>query len=237
VPEHFGAAFPGVPVVVDKDANIMALGEFRASWSDNHSATVTIKVGMGIGCGVIVDGKIMHGSQGAAGDIAHIPGGGDLLCLCGQYGCVEARAGGRAIGRRLNAAGRSVKTSGDIVELVREGDALAVRLVRQAGRDIGEVLIPAIALANPSLVVVGGNLANSPEPLLAGIRETVYAGSHPLSTESLQIVPSKTGNRAGLTGAAMLTLDAIFAEDAVDAALGVSRFPSEQSPGQHQPSG
>jgi predicted NBD/HSP70 family sugar kinase len=219
VPRYFADAFPGVRVVVDKDANIMALGEYRKSWADAHSTTVTVKVGMGIGCGIIVNSSIMHGAQGAAGDIAHLSRGGDVLCLCGQYGCVEAIAGGRAIGARLNAAGREVKTSRDIVDLVREGDALAVRLVREAGREIGDVLIPTIALINPSLIVVGGNLADSPEPLLAGIREVVYARSHPLSTESLQIVPSKTGAEAGLTGAAMLTLDAIFAEEVVDAAL------------------
>ncbi|MDR1711592.1 MAG: ROK family protein [Propionibacteriaceae bacterium] len=219
VPDYFRASFPNVPVLVDKDANIMALGEFRTSWSHEHSTTITVKVGMGIGCGLIVNDTVLHGARGAAGDIAHISRGSDVQCLCGQNGCVEAVAGGRAIAAKLNAAGRTVTTSSDIVDLVREGDALAVRLVRQAGREIGEVLIPTIALINPSLVVIGGNLADSPEPLLAGIRESVYAHSHPLSTEALQIVPSKTGPQAGLTGAAMLTLDTIFAENAVDAAL------------------
>jgi predicted NBD/HSP70 family sugar kinase len=223
IPDHFVTAFPGVPVVVDKDANIMALGEYHSAWSEQHSTVITVKVGMGLGCGLITGGQIIHGAQGAAGDIAHLSGWGDVECLCGQTGCLEAVAGGRAIAAKLNAAGRSVTTSRGIVELLRGGDAMAIRLVRRAGGDIGQALIPAIALLNPSLVVVGGNLADSPEPLLAGIREVVYAKAHPLTTESLQIVPSKTGAQAGLTGAARLALNAIFADSVIDAQLASAR--------------
>jgi len=218
VPSYFAREFPGIPVFVDKDANIMALGELQ-SGGEHYRNMIVLKAGMGIGCGVVVDGRVLHGSDGAAGDIAHIALGDGGACACGQTGCVEARASGRAIAARLGAAGREVRTSRDIVDLVRDQDTLAIDLVRQAGRDIAEVLVLTIAVVNPSVIIVGGNLAESPEPLLAGIREVVYSSSHPFSTRSLEIIPSSIGVAAGLSGAAHLALASILDPLAVDAAI------------------
>ena len=218
VPEFFAADYGG-PVVVDKDANVMALGEHRNVWS-GHAHMLMLKVGMGIGCGIIANGELVRGAQGSAGDIGHIPRGGDRPCRCGHRGCTEATAGGWAIARDLCEAGYEVQSSEQIVTLTRSGNTEAVALVRQAGRVLGEVVADLVGVLNPSVVVVGGNLSACREPLLAGIREVVYSRSQPLATRDLQLTYSRLLHQAGLIGASLLVRDAIFAPEAVNEALG-----------------
>lgn len=215
---YFKEKWPNVPVYVDKDANIMAMGELRQN-PERHQNMIVLKVGMGIGCGLIVDGKVLHGSVGAAGDIAHMAGGGDVQCACGQFGCLDAVASGRAIARSLNANGRAVRTSRGIVDLVKSRDSEAADLVRDAGRQIGDVLGLLSYIVNPDLIIVGGNLAESPEPLLAGIRETIYTHFPPALTSDLEIIPSTVGTAAGLAGAAQLALDALLHPDNIDQSI------------------
>jgi predicted NBD/HSP70 family sugar kinase len=209
VPDRFREKF-AAPVAVDKDANIMALGEYRALDSDARDVLV-LKVGMGIGAGIIANGRIVRGGQGAAGDLGHLPRRNGVLCRCGQVGCVEATAGGWAIASSLRDAGYSgVRTSDDILELSRAGNPDAVDQLRQAGQRLGEVTADAVGLLNPTLVIVGGNLASSSDALLAGIRERIYERSHPLATKNLRIVTSVLGRNAGLVGAAILAADTAF---------------------------
>jgi predicted NBD/HSP70 family sugar kinase len=218
VPAAFGEAFPGVPVVVDKDANILARGE-QARDPRRCRNAIVLKVGMGVSCAVIVDGAVLHGAHGAAGDIGHVPRGGEILCRCGQYGCLDAVASGRAIAAELAEQGRRARTSREIVDLVRGNDSGAIRLVREAGRQLGGPLGFLAAVANPSVIIVGGNLAESPEPLLAGIRETVYGSYPPSLTSTIDIVASTLGAEAGLAGAAQLALDTVLLPENVDATL------------------
>lgn len=217
VPEFFADEYSG-PVVVDKDANVIALGEHRNAWAD-HPHMLMLKVGMGIGCGIVANGELVRGAQGSAGDIGHIPRGEDRQCRCGYRGCTEATAGGWAIAKDLSDAGHEVTTSEQIVALTRSGNAEAVALVRQAGRVLGEVVADLVGVLNPSVVVVGGNLSACREPLLAGIREVVYSRSQPLATRDLQITYSKLLHQAGLVGASLLVRDAIFAPDTVNEAV------------------
>lgn len=206
VPPTFEARY-GVPVLVDNDANLMGLGEHWAHWQD-HSSFLFVKVGTGIGCGVILDGRIHRGADGAAGDLGHIAvAGADELCRCGQIGCVEAIAGGGALARQLAALGRPTRNSRDVVRLVREGDPEAIRLVREAGRQLGEVLAGAVSLINPSVIVLGGDIAQAGDLLTAGVRETVYRRSLPLATRHLQVVHSLLDQRAGIVGAAVMVID------------------------------
>lgn len=216
VPEVFEGRF-GAPVVVDKDANIMALGEYRSEWAE-YDTMVMVKVGMGVGCGIIVRGELIRGAQGIAGDIGHIPRGDAHPCRCGNHGCAEAAAGGWAIARDLEDVGISVSTSAEIVALTRAGQPDAVRLVRAAGRVIGEVVADLVSVINPSLVVIGGNLSECREPLIAGVREVVYARSQPLATRDLQITYSQLVYQAGLIGASIMVRDKVFGVDAVNAA-------------------
>jgi predicted NBD/HSP70 family sugar kinase len=217
--ELAGIGIPDVPVAVDKDANIMTLGEHRTTWSQ-YDDVIVLKVGMSIGCGLVVGGRIARGSRGMAGDLGHIPDGIGPACRCGQRGCAEATASGAAIAATLAAEGVSVRTSRDLVELARGGHPRAAQLLEQAGRRLGALVADAVSTLNPSLVVVGGNLAEDNEPLLTAVREVVLARAHPSVTRHLQIVRSRIAADAGLIGAAHLVRDRVLAADAVDSALG-----------------
>ena len=210
----------GVPVLVDNDVNIMALGEHWAHWRETEHF-LFIKVGTGIGCGVIVGGAIHRGAQGAAGDVGHIrvTADGEVLCGCGNVNCLEAVAGGRALARKLTALGLEAANARDVVALVRSGEPQAAVLVREAGRLIGEVLAGCVNLLNPGVIVVGGDLSEAHEQLLAGIREVTYQRSPPLATQALQTAPSRLGDRAGITGAAIMVIEHILAPDVVDRTL------------------
>ncbi|WP_161958577.1 ROK family transcriptional regulator [Ornithinimicrobium cavernae] len=215
---HFARSF-GAPVQVDKDANIIALGVQRVLDPPVEDVLV-VKVGMGIGCGIISRGAILRGAHGAAGDLGHIPRPGGELCRCGQHGCAEATAGGWAIAARLRDSGHAdVHSSADIVALASRRDAQALALLRAAGQRLGEVIAEAIGVVNPALVVVAGDLARAEEPLMAGVRERVYQRSHPLATRDLQIITSPLGAEAGLRGAAYLASDVALEPSRIDAAL------------------
>jgi predicted NBD/HSP70 family sugar kinase len=169
---------------------------------------------------MISGGVLQRGAQGTAGDLGHVrvTRAEGLLCRCGNEGCLEALAAGPAVATRLRAAGAKVSTSFDVVELVRAGDLAAVQAVRDAGRDIGEVVATLVNLINPSVVVIGGRLAAAGESLLAGIREVVYRRSLPLATEHLRIVTSAVGERAGGLGAAALAIGHVLSPEAIEAA-------------------
>lgn len=207
----------GCPAVVDKDANIMALGEHRASWSQVRHL-LFVKVGTGIGCGVIADGRVYRGANGAAGDVGHIQlrGYGDPPCRCGNIGCVEAIAGGWALVRDLRNQGVNVDSAVEVAELARGRHREVLQLVRRSGRVLGDALSDAVNFFNPEVVVIGGSLASAHGELLAGTREIVYQRSLALATRDLQIVTSSLGDRAGIVGAAHLVIEHILTPAAVD---------------------
>jgi predicted NBD/HSP70 family sugar kinase len=213
----------GALVLVDNDVNIMALGEYWSRWRDNDHL-LFVKVGTGIGCGVITDGRIHRGAQGAAGDIGHIhvPDHDDVICRCGNLGCLEAIAGGGAMAARLTGMGVPAENSRDVVRQVREGSPEAMRLVRQAGRELGGVLASAVNFFNPAVIVIGGDIAHADEHLLAGVREVVYRRSTALATRSIRIARSTLDDRAGILGAAVMVIEAVLAPDAVDQAIAAS---------------
>ena len=218
VPGHLQQAY-ALPVLVDNDVNIMALGERRAHLRDVDDL-VLIKVATGIGAGIVSGGVLQRGAQGTAGDLGHVrvPGADDVLCRCGNTGCLEAVAAGPALAAAVRAQGEDAETGGDVVELVRGGSLVAMSVVRQAGRDIGEVVATLTNLINPSVVVIGGQLAGAGEHLLAGIRESVYQRSLPLATEHLRIVTSRAGREAAVLGASALAIEHVLSPEAVEAA-------------------
>jgi predicted NBD/HSP70 family sugar kinase len=210
----------GVLTLVDNDVNLMALGEHKTHWPDAPNM-IFVKVATGIGSGLISDGRLHRGSRGSAGDMGHVqlPHGDDVTCRCGNLGCLEAVASGAAIAARLAAAGVPATTSSDVVALARGGSVDAVRQIRQAGRDIGEVLATAVSLFNPSVIVVGGSLSQAGEHLIAGVREVVYRRSLPLATTELRIVQSRAGDQAGVLGAATMVIDHALSPVQLDAIL------------------
>jgi predicted NBD/HSP70 family sugar kinase len=219
IPEWFAERYEDAPVLVDNDVNIMALGEHWTHWRDREHF-LFIKVGTGIGCGIVASGQIHRGAKGAAGDIGHIRlTGEDALCRCGNVGCLEAVSGGGALARRLTEAGVEARASRDVVRLVRAGNPLATQLVREAGRDLGEVLAGCVNFFNPGVIVIGGDLGQASEQLLAGVREVTFSRSLPLATEELRVVPSRLGDRAGVIGAAIMSIEHVLSPDAIDRAL------------------
>ncbi|WP_218029383.1 ROK family protein [Nocardioides szechwanensis] len=215
VPARVQRAF-AVPVLIDNDVNIMALGEQHAHLPDVDDL-VFIKVSTGIGAGLISGGELQRGAQGTAGDLGHVrvARAEDVTCRCGNQGCLEAVAAGPAIAESLRAAG--VDVDAGVVALVRAGDPHAVQALRQAGRDLGEVLAVLVNVINPSVIVIGGSLADAGESLLAGIREVVYQRSLPLATEHLRIITSQAGERAGVLGAAALAIGHVLSPDYIEA--------------------
>ncbi|GAA2911471.1 ROK family protein [Streptosporangium fragile] len=216
VPEWLGSRFDA-PVLVDNDVNIMALGEHWVARPDTEHL-IFIKIGTGIGCGIISDRRLHRGAQGAAGDIGHIRVASipDTVCRCGNTGCLEAVASGAALAARLRAEGVAADDSRDVIRLVRGGNTQAVQLIRQAGREVGDVLASIVNFFNPSVIVVGGDIAEAGEQVLAGLREVIYSRSLPLATQHLTIAASELGDRAGVIGAAVMVIEHVLAPGAVD---------------------
>ncbi|WP_327046734.1 ROK family protein [Microbispora sp. NBC_01189] len=215
----------GCPVLVDNDVNIMALGELHAGLARSVDDFLLVKIGTGIGCGIVVDGEIYRGVTGSAGDIGHIRVDEDgPLCTCGNTGCLEAYFGGAALARDALAAARSGEsafladrlahegalTAEDVGAAAGSGDAAAVRMVREGGRHVGLVLASLVSFFNPGLVIIGGGVAGLGHALLAEVRSVVYQRSLPLATGNLPIVLSELGGTAGIVGAARLISDHLF---------------------------
>jgi predicted NBD/HSP70 family sugar kinase len=218
VADHLRALYD-VPVLVDNDVNIMALGEYWVM-EPKVEDFIFIKVGTGIGSGLILGGRLHRGAMGAAGDMGHVrTTSDDAICRCGNSGCLEATAGGGAIAAHLRDLGYETSYTRDVVKLVQQGNREATQSVRAAGRLIGQVLASTVNLLNPALIMVGGDMAKAESQLLAGIREVVYQRSTTLSTIDLQLTVSSLGDHAGVTGAAAMVIEHIFAPSAIDRAL------------------
>ncbi|MGA3218280.1 MAG: ROK family protein [Acidimicrobiales bacterium] len=223
---HLGERF-GLPVWVDNDVNLMALGELRSGQARGEQNMVYVKIGTGIGAGIVCRGQLYRGAQGCAGDIGHVAvrEASDVVCRCGKGGCLEALAGGAALGRDGTRAaesglsphlaavldqGREV-TGEEITKAAQRGDPVALELLLRSGRLVGEVLATIVNFYNPALILVGGGVAAAGDALLASIRENVYRCSLPLATRDLQISFSPLGDQAGLRGAAAMVTDEVFA--------------------------
>lgn len=232
--ERFQARFD-VPLWVDNDVNVIGLGEWRAGAAAGHDNVLVIKVGTGIGAGIISDGRLHRGAQGAAGDVGHIQTSDDraVICRCGNIGCLESLAGGAAIARDAEAAARAGEserlrsllaahgrlTAEDVARAAAHGDPISVSLLTAAGSRIGSMLASVVNFFNPSLIVIAGGVAQSGDRLLAAIREAVYRRSLPLATRDLRVVPSGLGAMAGVVGAATMVADELFSREGVAATL------------------
>ena len=212
----------GVPALVDNDVNIMALGEWWAM-EPPVDDFLFIKVGTGIGSGLILGGHLHRGADGAAGDIGHIQGGDPtIICRCGNPGCLEASAGGGALAKALARKGYETRVTRDVVALVREGNHEAIQAVQEAGRLIGSVLATIVNVMNPSVIMIGGDLASAGAELLARIREVVYRRSTALSTRQLTIRSNALGDDAGITGAAAMAIEHVLSPAAVNSSISLS---------------
>lgn len=206
IPAHVRRVFD-IPVLVDNDVNLLALGEQAFVWPD-QTDLLFVKVATGIGAGIISGGRLQRGAQGSAGDLGHVrvPFGNETPSHGASDADLEALASGPAIARTLTAAGIPARSSDDVVTLARTGNPVVQQAIRQAGRDLGEVVATCVNLLNPSLVIVGGSVSRVGEQLLAGVREVVYHRSTPLATQHLTITQSRAGETGGVIGAAIMVI-------------------------------
>lgn len=201
------AARLGVPVHVDNDANLGALGELV--WGAGRGATdlAYIKVASGVGAGLVINGKIYRGPGGTAGEIGHITlDESGPVCRCGNRGCLETFTAARYILPLLHSAHGTDLTVPRVVELAREGDPGCRRVISDVGRYIGSGVANLCNLLNPSRVVLGGDLADSGELVLAPIRESVSRYAIPSAARRLEVVPGALGGRSEVLGALALVL-------------------------------
>ncbi len=224
VSDFFAADFD-CPVYVDNDVNVMAIGEQWAGAGKGLENLIFVKVATGIGAGIICQGLIYRGDQGCAGDIGHITADANgPRCNCGNVGCLEAVAAAPAMVRLALTAveeGRSrllatvleeqgKLTAVDVGRAASLGDQVAIDIVRQSGRAIGQVLAGLVNFYNPPLIVIGGGVSRVGHLLLASIRESVYKRSLSLSTRNLTIVGSSLGSNAGVIGCSVMAIEEVL---------------------------
>jgi predicted NBD/HSP70 family sugar kinase len=207
-----------VPVFLERDCNAMALAE-RDGLLREYRDLILVKVSTGIGAGIVLDHRLHRGFGGVAGEIGHTrvaqPEG--RMCRCGSMDCLEAYASGWALVKAMRERGRRVNHVRDAVARALDGDGIATSLIRESGRQVGEILASVINLLNPQALVIGGDMAAAFEPLLAGIRESVYGGAVTLASRDLRVLPTSHGELTGVVGAANLVLTQVLSASAVDA--------------------
>jgi predicted NBD/HSP70 family sugar kinase len=202
------ASCSGFPARIVNGANAGVLAEQRFGAAREAADVLYLRLSAGIGAGVISGGRVLLGSGGFAGELGHVtvdPNG--AVCRCGNRGCLETVASPPALAALLTRSwGRPVSDE-ELAGLLRDGDRGTLRAVEDGGEAIGRVLAPAVLLLNPSLIVIGGDLAAAGEPLFEPMRRALTRGVMGMHARELRIVPSALGDRAGVLGAAALILD------------------------------
>ncbi|MEU1819082.1 ROK family transcriptional regulator [Streptomyces roseifaciens] len=201
------AARLNVPVHVDNDANLGALGELVWGAGRGAADLAYIKVASGVGAGLVINGQIYRGPGGTAGEIGHITlDESGPVCRCGNRGCLETFTAARYVLPLLHSAHGTDLTVTRMVQLAREGDPGCRRVISDVGRHIGSGVANLCNLLNPRRVVLGGDLADSGELVLAPIRESVSRYAIPSAARQLEVVPGALGGRAEVLGALALVL-------------------------------
>jgi len=208
----------GLPVQVENDANLGALGEATLGAGRGLQHVFYVRVASGIGAGLVIGGKLYRGAAGMAGEIGHVQVRADgLLCRCGNRGCLETAASERAILAVLRPTRGDGITRQTIFDLLAADDVGVSRVISDAGRAIGRVLADICNVFNPEAVVIGGELAEAGDPLLSGIRESIDRFALPSVAQVVKVLPAELGERAEVLGALVLasTPDQVTADRAL----------------------
>ncbi len=196
-----------MPVHVENDANLGALAEFVWGSGKGFSDLIYIKLSSGVGAGMLLGGRLYHGTGGTAGEIGHTvvqPGGS--ICRCGSRGCLETVASARAIAAVLGASRDESVSIRQMLELANNGDAAAARLIGEAGREIGVAVANLCNVINPDRVIVGGDMSAAGELITEPILESIRRYAIHSAAEQVTVVPGTLGERAELLGALALVL-------------------------------
>lgn len=217
----------GVPVYVDNDANLGALGELVWGSGRGVKDLAYIKVASGVGAGLVIDGHIYRGPGGTAGEIGHITlDESGPVCRCGNRGCLETFTAARYVLPLLQPSHGPDLTMERVVQLARGGDPGCRRVIGDVGRHIGSGVANLCNLLNPSRVVLGGSLAEAGELVLAPIRDSVSRYAIPSAARQLSVLPGALGGRAEVLGALALVLSEMGDSTLLESSLstGTSAF-------------
>lgn len=214
----------GAPVWVDNDVNLLAYAE-RSRRPGDQLDLVYCKVGTGIGAGLVSQGRVHRGANGAAGDIGHVRVlNAHVLCRCGKTGCLEAVAGGWAMVRdaetalaggvqgplaQRRASGAPLRPE-DVAAAANRGDPLAIGLMQRSAQTVGEAVAGLVNMFNPSAIVIGGAVASAGELYLAEVRRRIYELSLPLATRDLVVDSSVNDITDPLRGGLEMVREQLF---------------------------
>lgn len=208
-----------LPVGVDNDVNCAALGEFYYGAGKGSKNVVCITVGTGVGAGIILNGQLIRGISGAAGEVGHLilQDNGGEICGCGNTGCLESLASGPSIvkmARDYIAGGKTAKfreiavnariTPKIVAEAAKQGDAVSKKIYEITGYWLGIALANVVNLLNPEKIIIGGGVAQADDILLEPVRETIKKRALKISADAVKIVPAQLEESAGVVGASLL---------------------------------
>jgi len=218
--------FDEIPIYIDNIANVSALGEKWAGAGKKAKNLIYIRIGTGIGAGIILNRTIYEGSNGNAGEIGHMtiePNG--PRCKCGNRGCLEVLASGSAVAKwaitetlggrdtligKLTSGSIEEITAKVVAEAAKMGDKLALEIWEEVGEYLGIAIANLINMYNPELVIIGGGIAQAGKLFFEPIKRTVKKRALPGPAKIAKIVPSQLGENVSIIGAASLALEKIF---------------------------
>lgn len=198
----------GTSLAVENDANLAALAEHRVGAARGARISLTITVGTGVGCGVIVEGRVVRGAHGGAGELGHLPMDGRFPCRCGVPGCVEPECSGSGLVARAAEAGLAAPDAAAVFAAATSGDPRATLLIGRMTDRLGALIAVAVNLLDPEVVVIGGGVSNAGESLLLPLRRAVARYALESLRDGVRIVGAALGERAGVVGAGLAAWDA-----------------------------
>lgn len=212
VADHLHGFGEDTVVAVDRDVNVLALGEARLAWPE-HRDLIIVKAGVGVGCAFVLGGRVHRGSLGGAGQLS-APLRGRLSEPLRR---LETVASGGTVRDGLRRSGERIRTSADIVALVHSGHVEATALIEDIGEVLGYALADAVGLLNPSAVVIGGSLSEAGDVFIGAVRGVLFGAAHAFSRQGLVVESSRLREKAGVWGASLLAQDALFDADRISA--------------------